>query len=35
MSTLVKCQRVVLGISTVTDCGVYVCEVSEGRAWYI
>ena len=32
---LVNCQMVGLGISSVTDDGVYVCRVSEGMIGYI
>ena len=30
-----NCQSVGLGISSVTDCGVYACEVSKGRTAYL
>ena len=33
--TLVMCQWIGLCISSITDCGVYACGVSEGRTVYI
>ena len=33
--TFAECQRVGLGISSVTECGVTLCELSEGMTGYI